>query len=115
MKASGLLVLAIGGALWLFLGSSVLDGIRAGEAVAGVSVAPETSNVVATPAPTPPPQVLPETYTVVSGDTLSRIATRFRISMQRLMDENGITNPDSIQVGEVLRIPQATSTPSPEP
>jgi LysM repeat protein len=47
----------------------------------------------------------PATYTVQSGDNLFRIALRFGIAWQDLAAANGITNPESLQVGQVLNIP----------
>ncbi len=44
-------------------------------------------------------------YQVQPGDTLSAIAQRFGVSLQALMEANGITNPDEIYVGQILRIP----------
>ena len=44
-------------------------------------------------------------YTVVSGDTLSKIAQKFGTSYQEIALINGISNPDLIQVGQVLKIP----------
>ncbi len=46
-----------------------------------------------------------ETYRVRSGDTLSQIALEYGISVESLAAENGITDPDLIYPGEVLRIP----------
>jgi nucleoid-associated protein YgaU len=50
------------------------------------------------------------THTVVSGDSLSRIANTFfgdssQANIQRIMEANNITNPNSIHVGQVLDIP----------
>ncbi|GIV77158.1 LysM peptidoglycan-binding domain-containing M23 family metallopeptidase [Litorilinea aerophila] len=45
------------------------------------------------------------TYTVVAGDTLAGIAERFGVSLESLIQLNGIQNPDLIQVGQVLLIP----------
>jgi nucleoid-associated protein YgaU len=52
---------------------------------------------------------LPTSYTVVSGDNLSRISTRFYgnanpASVQRIMDANGLTST-LIHIGDVLIIP----------
>ena len=46
------------------------------------------------------------TYTVKAGDTLSKIATRFGITLQQLLDANPQykTNPNKLQVGDVLNL-----------
>lgn len=44
------------------------------------------------------------TYTVRSGDTLSSIAAKFGTSYQALASLNGISNPNLIYVGQVLRV-----------
>jgi N-acetylmuramoyl-L-alanine amidase len=55
-------------------------------------------------------------YTVQSGDTLSKIAARFGVSIWDLAELNGIGNIDLIIVGQVLQIPGAqASTPAPDP
>jgi LysM repeat protein len=75
------------------------------------------------PAPTPAPTQPPATgtppppsggvYVVQPGDTLSRIAARFGVTIQAIMSANGITNPNLIFVGQRLTIPGASSTPVP--
>ena len=66
-----------------------------------------TPTVTKTPTPTPTPTATtkPSSYTVVSGDTLSKIATRFGVTQAALMSANKITNPNSIQLGQKLVIP----------
>lgn len=49
-------------------------------------------------------------YTVVSGDTLSKIAQRFGTTYQELASINGISNPDIIKVGQVLKLPNSSSS-----
>ena len=49
-------------------------------------------------------------YTVVSGDTLSEIAQRFGTTYQELALINGIQNPDKIEVGQVLKLPNSSSS-----
>ena len=44
------------------------------------------------------------TYTVVRGDTLTRIAKRFGTTVQRLVELNNIVDKNKIRAGKVLRI-----------
>ncbi|MCB9640816.1 MAG: LysM peptidoglycan-binding domain-containing protein [Myxococcales bacterium] len=55
------------------------------------------------------------TYTVQPGDNLGRIAQRFGTTVPALQQANGISNPDRIQVGQVLTIPGQNNTPAPPP
>lgn len=48
-------------------------------------------------------------YAIAPGDQLGNIAAGWNVDMQELMDLNGITNPDKIQVGQVLNIPPSTA------
>lgn len=50
---------------------------------------------------------------VLDGDTLAGIADRFGVTIDALMQANVITDPDSLQVGDVLTIPGVTVTPIP--
>ena len=50
------------------------------------------------------------THTVQRGETLYRIALRYHVSVQALMDANGLHDPDRIFAGQVLRIPQSSAT-----
>ena len=43
-------------------------------------------------------------YTVKTGDTLSSIARRFGITVQYLVNLNGITNPNLIYPGQLLKV-----------
>jgi nucleoid-associated protein YgaU len=49
----------------------------------------------------------PRFYTVRSGDTLSQIAVRTRVSISQLISLNKAlaTSPDSLQTGQRLRLP----------
>lgn len=60
-------------------------------------------SVSATPKPTATAK--PKTYTVQSGDLLSRIAAKFGVTTTALMAANKITNANLIKVGQVLVIP----------
>jgi LysM repeat protein len=56
-----------------------------------------------TPSTPPPPGT---TYVVQSGDTMGKIARRFKITMAELIAANpSIPNPDSIFPGQVLAVP----------
>lgn len=60
------------------------------------------------------------TYIVQVGDTLYSIAVRFGLTINDLVEANGISNSSLIYVGQVLIIPglessPATETPEPEP
>lgn len=72
------------------------------------------------PAPTPDPVAKPApkpsgSYTVVSGDNLTRIAERHGVSLQDLIAANPqIKNPNLIYPGQVINIPGAAS-PAPAP
>lgn len=67
--------------------------------------------VTATPAPSPrvSPRAETDPYVVQEGDTLSDLAARFGVSEVQLREANGIGDPDSLFVGQELRVP----TPEP--
>lgn len=44
-------------------------------------------------------------YTVVKGDTLSGIAAKYGTTYQKLAEYNGISNPNVINVGQKIKIP----------
>ena len=49
------------------------------------------------------------TYTVKSGDTLSAIAAKYGTTYQKIASDNGISNPNLIYPGQVLKINGATN------
>lgn len=55
----------------------------------------------------------PRTYTVVSGDTLYVIAQSFGITLDELTAYNGITDPNVLEIGQVLLIPPAGGAQQP--
>lgn len=58
-----------------------------------------------TPRHLPTPRVNPDQYVVQAGDTLGSISERFGISLQQLLDSNGLNASDFISVGQTLVIP----------
>lgn len=48
-------------------------------------------------------------YTVVSGDTLSGIASKYGTTYQKLAEHNGISNPNLIYPGQKIKIPSSSS------
>ncbi|MBZ0284246.1 MAG: LysM peptidoglycan-binding domain-containing protein, partial [Anaerolineae bacterium] len=65
----------------------------------------------------PTAQVLPPvageiTYVVRPGDTLFRIAVRYKTTVRILAEANNIVNPALIFAGQTLRIPGVTPTPT---
>ena len=46
------------------------------------------------------------TYTVKSGDTLSKIASKYGVTVKKLADYNHLSNINSIRVGQKLKIPK---------
>lgn len=86
------------------------------------SAAPTTAPTPAdTPVPTNTPEARTIPYTVQPGDTVSTIAEKFGMTAQQLREMNLLAT-DSLQVGQVLRVPNADGatedglpTPTPEP
>src|SRR5690348_3473996 len=50
------------------------------------------------------PSVGPGYYRVERGDTVSKIARAHRQSVPSIVRWNNLTNPDAIEVGQVLRV-----------
>ena len=78
--------------------------------------APAAPKTVAAPAPqtAPVPKAAAAaapadgtTYEVVAGDNPYKIAKKFKVSYQALLDANGITDPTKLQIGQKLKIPAA--------
>lgn len=62
--------------------------------------------VVAQPAPAKSaPASAASTYSVKKGDTAWGIARQFNVSFGSLMKANGINKPESLQIGQTLKIP----------
>jgi LysM repeat protein len=60
-----------------------------------------------------PPALEDGVYVVRSGDTLGQIAFIYNVSVEDIMAANGLTNPDILEVGQQLTIPEAGIADSP--
>ena len=52
------------------------------------------------------------TYTVQENDSLSAIAAQFGVTVEAIMEANGITDPTALAVGQVLTIPGVSEEPT---
>lgn len=103
----------------LLLGVFLLPGMLMGGGAAHTPTpgsSADVAAVVATEAPADPTRrpdrteapertPKPKTYTVKSGDTLIKIAKRFKVRVDRLTCINRIKNPNNVAVGRTLTIP----------
>ncbi|HEM6111455.1 TPA: LysM peptidoglycan-binding domain-containing protein [Streptococcus suis] len=55
-----------------------------------------------------------ETYTVQSGDTLSAIASKYNTSVEKIAEQNNISNPNLIHVGQAIEVGETASTATEE-
>jgi LysM repeat protein len=63
-----------------------------------------------TPLPTVPPSSAPQAYRVRPGDTLSRIANRFKRTLGQILAANAtIIDPNHIEIGQLITIPPANA------
>jgi murein DD-endopeptidase MepM/ murein hydrolase activator NlpD len=70
------------------------------------------------PGATPPsaesfPLISDRVHTVQTGDTLFGIAAFYGISTGELIGVNQLTNPDMLQIGQILHLPAGAAPPSP--
>jgi LysM repeat protein len=68
----------------------------------------------AVPTPTPTPEATPILYRIKAGDTLAKIARNYGVTVDEILAVNPqITDPNHIEVGQIIVIPQPTPTPLP--
>ena len=46
-------------------------------------------------------------HVIKRGDSLSKVASRYKLSLNELCDYNQISNPNKIRIGQKIRIPKA--------
>ena len=100
-------VLAVGGVFaFSSLRSKQILPDRSAKAAAAAKSAKQAQAAAEAAAAKPAPvEAAVVTYTVVSGDTLKRIASRHKTSIEALEKANDITSTTTIHVGQVLRMP----------
>ena len=69
----------------------------------------QTSTPIVKPTATAPVEVT--THEVKAGDTLSRIAERFGVTVEAIAEANNISNPNLVRVGQILIIPTRALVP----
>ncbi len=74
------------------------------------SLAPTTE-----PSPTAEPTPAQVVYTVKAGDTLSRIAAKYKVTVDQILEANPkIKNPNQIAAGDKIVIPQPVPSEIPD-
>jgi LysM repeat protein len=80
-------------------------------AIAATFRAPTTPTLTATPlpatAPPPTPTPTPRTHVVEAGQSLYYIAQQYQVSIDELVELNNIADERSLQVGQVLIVPDS--------
>jgi murein DD-endopeptidase MepM/ murein hydrolase activator NlpD len=94
-------------------GGILLWGIALFEAGCA-STAPARSTHLEAPAPARSPSPPGKVVVVAPGDTLLRLATAAGISVEELMEVNGLHSPDDIEVGQRLFLPLGPTPVAPE-
>lgn len=107
---SGLAVVLIVAAVYLTMG----HGRAATPAATTVATPTATATPIPQPTATPTPAVT--IYKVVSGDTLSKIAQQYGVTVDDIANANKLTRSSILQVGQEMVIPPApTPTPAAAP
>ena len=122
MTGSQVSALVAGEAMSALVGRFVLENGNLRDVAAPAAPAPEAAPAApapeaapAAPAPAPAAPAPVSTYTVVRGDSLSGIASRFGTTSRNLMSLNGITNANLIRVGQVIKLSADAAPAAPAP
>ena len=76
----------------------------------------QVGQLLKVPGAAPSPEPAGKTYEVQRGDSFYTIARQFNTTAEALMAHNAIRDPNSLQPGQVLKIPESsTSGPTPGP
>lgn len=103
-----LVVLLLVAALLFLFGPSLL-GLVADDGGAASPTPSATVVITPTPVPTEPPAPTPQVYIVAKGDTMSKIAKKFGLTVEEILAANPqIKNADKIGIGDEITIPLPT-------
>jgi len=83
------------------------------EALIGAGETPAAAGTTVAAGPTATPLGQEIEYTVQPGDWIFKIAREFNVDPQDIIDLNNLTNPGSLTVGTVLKIPVAGASIEP--
>ncbi|MCJ7711246.1 MAG: LysM peptidoglycan-binding domain-containing protein [Chloroflexi bacterium] len=113
----GVAVLAlVFAAVGLFFVGPMLLGIG-NDGGGGAAATPRATVAAATPsaAPTLAPAPTPQVYVVAKGDTMSKIAKKFGVTVEEILAANPqVQNANKIDIGDELTIPAPTSEGVPD-
>ena len=104
----------MGGMLTVAAAAVIFAACGSDNSHAGDTLPPIATTTTTTTLP-PTTTTIPDHYVIKAGDSLSAIAKMFGLSTVELAAFNGITNPQHIESGQTIKIPQpgqviATST-----
>jgi peptidoglycan DL-endopeptidase CwlS len=91
------------GSSYSYSNSAVLEATKGGQGASTTSPAATGST----------PTVGSETYVIQDGDTLGKIAEKFKVERKSLLEANRLSEGQPIYIGETLMIPGAAPVPAP--
>ncbi|MCU1366208.1 MAG: hypothetical protein JWL72_4859 [Ilumatobacteraceae bacterium] len=95
----------MGGILTVAAAATIFAACGSDNSHAGDTLPPIATTTTTTTLP-PTTTTIPDHYVIQAGDSLSAIAKMFGLSTQELAAFNGITNPQHIESGQTIKIPQ---------
>ncbi len=109
-------VVVVLAAVVLFFAGPMLLGLGGKSPETGAGANPSaTAGPGGSPSPTLPPEPTSQMYVVAKGDTMSRIAKKFGLTIEQLMAANPqIKNPDRITIGDQVTIPVPVDSAVPD-
>ena len=110
-RVGGAALALVFAALILFFVGPMLLGIGGDDSKPGVAATASAETApTPTPLPTEPPAPTPQVYVVAKGDTMSKIAKKYGVTIEQLLAANPkIKNPNKIAIGDQITIPVPVS------